>query len=121
MTIYVIVENCPAYDDRAEQDDIHTCLCESLGYFTDDNLAEIEVEKHNKKWRVEYVAKFDRQSLNELAEAADIYPLLDALVKWGCIQEDEYDQVHDDLERYGYVPVNPANYQPKRIRGRKIV
>lgn len=121
MTIYVIVENVPAYDNRAGQDDVHECLCHALGYFTDPNLAEIEVEKQNKKWRVEYVAKYDRQSLVELAEAADIYPLLDALVQWGCIQEEDRDTVQDDLERYGYVPVNPANYQPKRIRGRKIV
>lgn len=109
MTIYVIVENVPAYDERAGQDDVHECLCQALGYFSDPNAAEIEVEKHNKKWRVEYVAKYDRQSLIELAEDEDINPLLDALVQWSYILDDDRDTVQDDLDRYGYIPVNPAH------------
>jgi len=121
LTIYVIVENVPAYDHLAGADDVHECLCHAFGYFSDDNLAEAKVEEINRKWRVEYVEKYDRQSLTELAEKEDIYPLLDALVKWGCIDDEDRDRVQDELERYGFIPMNPANYIPKRIRGRKIV
>jgi len=114
MIIFVIVENVPAIDDEGGSwrsiDDVHECLCESLGYFLDENQAEARVEELNRDHRLEYIRTHfsgldEFESLEKLAADSDIYPLLDAISK----ATKEYDDnLEDELgSRYGFISLKP--------------
>jgi hypothetical protein len=114
MNIFVIVENVPAIDDEGGSwrsiDDVHECLCESLGYFSDENQAEARVEELNRDHRLEYIhAHFsgldEFEHLEKLAANSDIYPLLDAISK---ATKEQDDNLEDELgSRYGFISLKP--------------
>jgi hypothetical protein len=47
-TVYVIVENLPVHEDGEYS--VGECICQSMGFYTDENLAQAKVDQLNEKW-----------------------------------------------------------------------
>ena len=78
-TVFVIVENIPAITNG--EDDTHECICTHLGYFTDENVAEVKVNELNSRY---------------LAEQRDE-------------NGDDWEPTEDDETRFGFIPLEPEN------------
>jgi IS5 family transposase len=69
MTVFIIVENLPVVEHGEE--DIHECVLATLGYFTDENVAEAKsvelTNKHLGKIRKRDVTENDETRFGYLA------------------------------------------------------